>query len=161
MPRRKPTESAELKLRLRESLRSAIEKSARKRGRSLNQELIERLERSFDEEERLGGAQLVELIETIARVMKSTGQQAGFLETHKVVNQGRWLVLPYAFDQATKAALTVLEHHRPPGEIMKPEWKVGKVVGDPKQTEELMKRLFDNIGVLMARGELPDWEPEK
>ncbi len=60
----------------------------------MNAEIRERLEGSFDIEDRLGGPQLVELIETVAGAMKSTGRQAGFLETHKVTNRGEWLVLP-------------------------------------------------------------------
>ncbi len=50
MPKRKPTDSAELKLRLRESTRAAIEKAAKKRGRSLNQELVDRLEWSLEQD---------------------------------------------------------------------------------------------------------------
>lgn len=47
MPRRAPTDFAQLKIRLRESLRREIEEAARTSDRSLNAEMIDRLECSL------------------------------------------------------------------------------------------------------------------
>ena len=128
----------------------------------MNAEIRERLEGSFDIEDRLGGPQLVELIETVAGAMKSTGQQAGFLETHKVTNRGEWLVLPYAFDQATQAAITILKHHRPPGKIVVPKPNVVEVVGrDSRQSKETIRRLYKDLGEFIALKEMRDREQEK
>jgi hypothetical protein len=47
MAKRKPTDYAQMNLRLRETLRKQIEVEAKKNGWSLNSELVRRLERSF------------------------------------------------------------------------------------------------------------------
>jgi hypothetical protein len=47
MPARKPTAIVGLKVRLREPLRKKLEVAAKKRGVSLNAELVSRLEESF------------------------------------------------------------------------------------------------------------------
>jgi len=47
MAKRKPTDMAQMNLRLPESLRKKIEVEARKNGWSLNRELVRRLEQSF------------------------------------------------------------------------------------------------------------------
>jgi hypothetical protein len=48
MPIRKPTDSAQLKLRLREELRKRLEREAKKADHSLNTEMVRRLEQSFE-----------------------------------------------------------------------------------------------------------------
>ncbi|MDA9424033.1 Arc family DNA-binding protein [Bradyrhizobium sp. CCBAU 53380] len=50
MPR-KPSDIVQYKLRIRESLRRKIEKAAEKNRTSANQEMVSRLEASFDQEE--------------------------------------------------------------------------------------------------------------
>ncbi len=128
----------------------------------MNAEIRERLEESFDIEDRLGGPQLLELIETVASAMKSTGQHAGFFESGKPTNRGEWLALPYAFDQATKAAITILEHHRPPGEIIVPEVTGGKVIGeDPQEASAVIQQFSEDIGELMAIRKMQTREEEE
>ena len=74
------------------------------------------------------------MIETIAAVMKSTGERAGFYEAGKVTNRGEWLAQPYSFDQAAKAVAAILEHHRPPGKVVVPKPSLIQIGGDPKKT---------------------------
>jgi hypothetical protein len=50
---RDETANAQLKVRMKEPLRAALEKAAQERGVSLNAEIVHRLERSFDLEQRL------------------------------------------------------------------------------------------------------------
>ncbi len=69
------------------------------------------------------------------------------------------MVQPYAFDQATKAAEAILEAHRPPGKIVKPNPRmvfagVGQTNVDPKALAAETREMFDNFGQLMAAGEL-------
>lgn len=162
MAKRGKSARAQVPLRIPEALRARIERAAKETGNSMNAEILERLEGSFDIEDRLGGPQLIELIETVASAMKSTGQHAGFYETGKLTNRGQWLVLPYAFDQATKAAKAILEHHRPPGEIVVPKPNVVEVVGgDPKESKESVRRLYEDLGKLFALKEMRDREQEK
>lgn len=49
---RKPTDYVQFKLRIRESLRRKIERAAEKKAISANAEAVERIERTFEEEER-------------------------------------------------------------------------------------------------------------
>jgi hypothetical protein len=51
-PARKKTDIVQLKLRLREELRRKLEHAATKNDRSLNIEMVERLEASFEQERR-------------------------------------------------------------------------------------------------------------
>lgn len=159
--------SGQYPLRLPDDLRSRIEKATKDRNVSINAEILERLERSFDIEDRLGGPRVVELIETIATVMKSTGEHAGFYETGKLTNQGEWLALPYAFDQAAKAATTILEHHRPPGEIVVPKPNVAEVIGArgtkarPEESVTRLSQMFAELGPLMAAGTIKKKEQDK
>ena len=147
---------AQMPLRIPQAIRARIERAANQAGMSMNAEIAFRLHRSYEAEDRLGGARVVELIETIAAVMKSTGKLAGFYETGKLANQGEWLALPYAFDQATKAAMTILDHHRPPGKIAAPQPNVVEVIGvretkvDPKESVARLHQTFAELGPLMA-----------
>lgn len=47
---RKPTEIAAVKIRVRESLRRNLAAEGKKAGRSLNQEMVRRLEQSFNQQ---------------------------------------------------------------------------------------------------------------
>jgi len=49
---RRPTDTAIFSLRIREDLRKRIEREAQRQERSMNTEIIERLEESFNREER-------------------------------------------------------------------------------------------------------------
>ena len=151
---------AQVPLRIPQALHARLERVAKRNGISMNAEIAYRLVGSFEAEEKLGGPRVVEMIETIATVMKSTGAHAGFTESGKLTNQGEWLDLPYAFDQATKAASTILEHYRPPGEIVVPKPNLVEVIGvrgtkvDPKESAAQLSRFWADIGPAMAALEL-------
>ncbi len=160
MAKRK-TGSGQYPLRLPDDLRLRIEKAAKGRNISLNAAILERLEETFQTENRFGGPQLVEMIETIAAVMKTTGEFAAFFtDTSKLHNQGKWLANPYAFDQATKAAIIILEHHRPPGKVVAPKMARGlaaDVAGtdaDTKRVKGQLHKFFKDFAEMQARGEL-------
>lgn len=148
--KRHASEYVQLNVRMKETMRREIEKSANRHGLTMNAEVLQRIERHGD---RFGGERLVELVETIARAMKSAGEMAGFLEAHQPVNDGRWLALPFAYDQAARAAMAVIEAHRPPGEIVVPEWKVAEVVGDadPQQVKALSADLGEMFTAKILR----------
>ncbi len=158
----KAGQKSTLSIRATGELKDKINNAAKANGRSLSQEAELRLERSFDIEDRFGGPQVVGLIETIATVMKTAGEHAGFIETRKLVYQGEWLFLPYAFDQATKAANAIMKHYKPKGKVTAPKLPQTKVVrGDnPKEIEKLVRRALENLGEGVARGVL-DREEKK
>ena len=159
MARRKKSATVQLKVRIKEELRARLEKAAKARDVSMNAEIGERLEKSFEYENRLGGPLVADLVESIGAVMRSTGEHGAFFATHQIHKDGKWLANPYAFDQATKAAKTVFKAHRPPGKITVPSPTVHHVVGgDPKESEELVRHLFTELGALMAEKEMRAWE---
>ncbi len=161
-PKKVPTpgERVSLGLRVTAEIKMRLDQAAESAGRSQSQEAELRLERSFETEDRLGGPRLVEMIETIASVMKLAGQQAVYWETGKLMNQGEWLVLPYPFDQAVEAAKTILEHYRPPGEITVPKPNVVKIIGvrrtkvEGKESLARFHRVLAELGPLTATSEL-------
>jgi hypothetical protein len=70
MASRKSTDLANFTLRLREDLRRRLERDAKKGDRSLNAEIVERLERSYEVasklEEALGGGHTAALLQILA-----------------------------------------------------------------------------------------------
>ncbi len=157
MPERDATAIVQFKVRMREPLRAQLELAAKSTGHSMNVEIVQRLEQVFASENRLGGPGMVDLMETIASVMKSTGEVAGFRLTHKIMNQGEWMGVPFAFEQAKRAAVAILEYHRPPGEIVAPTPNVVEVVGgdgDIAEANEQSRRINENLGLMFAEFEL-------
>ena len=158
MAKTKKQGAGQYPLRLPDGLRSRIEKSAKDRNVSINAEILGRLERSFEFEDRLGGPKVAELVETIGTVMRSTGEHtAFFVDSSKTHDQGEWLAVPYAFDQARKAANTILEHHRPIGPIVEPKISPDLMPAvakrtkiDPKDLPALWSKMFKDYGEWQA-----------
>ncbi len=74
---RKESATVQLKVRLKEPLRARIEKAARKRKRPMNTEIVDRLEMSFSEEEK------VQLTHQL--VMDGVYQQFGGIGTYSLM----------------------------------------------------------------------------
>ncbi len=153
----RPGARVSLGLRVTAEIKQRLDDAAERSGRSQSQEAEMRLERSFEGEDRLGGPELMQLVETIATVMKGTGEHAAFYATGKPANRGAWLGVPYAYDQALQGAQAILEARRPPGEIVEPPpRKLVEVIGirgtkvDPKQSAAQVQKVFANLGRLMA-----------
>ena len=149
-------------LRVPEDLRERVEQAAENRNVSINAEILGRLERSFEIEDRLGGPKVAKLVETIGTVMRSTGENtAFFVDDSEMHDQGEWLAVPYAFDQAIKAANTILEHHRPKAPIVEPKISPNlmpavarKTKIDPKDLPTLWSKMFKDYGEWTAVAEL-------
>jgi hypothetical protein len=82
MPR-KPTETVQVNLRIRESLRRQLDASAQANNNSLNAEMIERLTKSFENEDlRPQVKALNEMLDGMAMKAKREGRViAGWMET--------------------------------------------------------------------------------
>ena len=159
MARRKKSATVQVKVRIKEELRARLENAAKARDVSMNAEIGERLETSFEYENRLGGPMVADLLESIGATMRSTGEHGAFFATHQLHKDGKWLANPYAFDQAAKAAMTIIEAHRPSGKIMIPSPTVHQVVGgDPKESAERLHYLFTELGRFMAEREIDSRE---
>ena len=162
MAKERKTGRAQVGLRVSGDMQRRLERAAKKNGRSINSEIIERLERSFEFEDRLGGPKVAELVETIGTVMRSTGEHAAFfVDSSKTHDQGEWLAVPYAFDQARKAANTILDYHRPKGPIVPPKVSPNdlaalarKTKTDSKDITALVIKMFKEFGELTAGVEL-------
>ena len=163
MAKRGKSPRAQVPLRIPEALRARIEKAAKETGQSMNAEIIDRLEGSFGTEDRLGGPRLVEIVEAMASAMKTTGQTASLVFSDNAMNRGEWLRLPYAFNQAAKAAAAVLEHHRPKGKRDLPQLNIAEssLSGDLKKRFEALLPILENLGERIADKELRDREEEK
>ena len=155
MAKRGKSARAQVPLRIPEALRARIEKAAKARSKSMNAEILERLERSFHIENRFGGPGLIEMIEKMASVMRPAGELSGYYETSELKKRGTWMNLPFPFDQAVQAANAVLEIYRPPGKIVVPERTYAEVTGlgepkvDPKEAARMSRR-FANLGKIYA-----------
>jgi hypothetical protein len=121
MARRKATELRPLMTRLPEGLRSRLEREAARNDRSMNSEIIERLQRTFEQKEEIetiyGNEQLFQLMKIVASTMHLTGQFVGV-----GVHKSEWMKDPVAYAEAVKAATRVLENLRPPGEARRPSY---------------------------------------
>lgn len=81
MPKpRKKTDTVQLKLRLRETLRHSLEVQAKRNDRSLNSEIVARLERSFLQSENMtllqamfGGGDDLEFLRAVSAVIRAAG----------------------------------------------------------------------------------------
>ena len=121
MAKRGKSVRAQVPLRISEAQRARLEKAAKARGVSMNAEIVERLEQSFQTEERFGGPILIHLIETIALVMRNTGQQCAYFETGEIMTSDRWLDMPFPYERAKGAVIAFLESFGPPGKVVVPK----------------------------------------
>lgn len=113
MDARDQAASAEIKIRMKEPLRAEIERAARRRGVSMNAEMVDRLERSFAET--AYPPEIAALAELLARVMTDAGRSIEGGNRHAGYGFVNWLDDPYAFSQAAEAAIHVLELSAPKG----------------------------------------------
>jgi hypothetical protein len=120
--KRNATAVVVLKVRLKEPLRARVESAARQRGVSMNAEFAHRLAWSFEKEDQLrevfGSKEVLSLLRCTAVAMNRAGQLAVTSAPWSSAKQAApWWEDPYAFDQATKAALGVMGSFRPPGSL--------------------------------------------
>ena len=129
MRRGRPTSEPEpgvrvpLSLRTTPDLKLQLGSAAEAKGRSLSQEAELRLEQSFRDEGLLGdvlglayGPHLAGLLLSIGWAMEDTGRQAAFGAEPTIEAADNWFDDPYAFDQAARAAATILLAARPRGD---------------------------------------------
>lgn len=120
-----------LNVRLEESLRKQIEGAAAARGRSMNLEVVERLERSFAADASMvdtlvyaHGPRLTGLMLIILRAMDWVGGVAAFQKTPTANAAMNWQDDPWAFQQAFQAAFRILTLAAPAGNATPPSDKL-------------------------------------
>ncbi|MCJ2108176.1 hypothetical protein MKK70_22965 [Methylobacterium sp. E-041] len=113
MSDRVKSDTVQLKLRLKEPDRSALEKSAQERGVSLNTEIVDRLRRSFDEERSIS--------DLFGNRRDFAFMKFVYATIENIVNLKKpdadWREDPYRFDQIFKAVVAIFEAIRPKGKL--------------------------------------------
>ena len=145
MAKPKKATRAQVGLRVPEDLRERVENAAKVSGRSLNAEILERLEQSFQTEERFGGPILIHLIATIALVMRNTGQMCAHFETGEIMTSDRWLDMPFPYERAKGAVIGFLESFRPPGKVVVPKQSAAEELAWRKAYKDNPKIQMINI----------------
>jgi hypothetical protein len=95
---------AQLKLRIREPLRAAIERDADRRGVSMNTAICERIERSLRDEEAFGGGPRTQAL------LRSMGNQTRLWKGEP----DSWLDDPAGYNQISSAWKITIDGARPP-----------------------------------------------
>jgi di/tripeptidase len=103
---RKPTEYVQFKLRVREGLRRNLEREAKKKAQSANNEAVERLEKSFEIDERI--SQLRDVWTERFEDLKKQSREAAEEATAALAElQGANLELERSYAQAEMAATMI------------------------------------------------------
>lgn len=126
--KRKPG-SGQYPLRLPDDLRSRLEKAAKDRNISLNAAILERVEKSFENENRFGGPRATALVEAIGHGMMAGGECAGTFKFGKLGHFREWLDFQIPFDRAAKVAMTIIELNRPAVDGTPPARTAAEAIG--------------------------------
>ncbi len=113
MAKKRKSGSGQYPLRLPDDLRVWVEKAAKDRNVSINAAILERLEQSFQTEDRLGGPRLARLLESIGVAMRAAGENAPEYDNPDALSNGRWVRRREAYQHAVKVAVAILEANTP------------------------------------------------
>jgi hypothetical protein len=125
MPKRDDAATVQLKIRIKEPLRAAIEAYAETRGVTMNAAINDRLEQSFREDTRSRGAER-DLREVLALALGADVAAVTLAVGLAMRNVVEWFRLPpktnllsnaFIFAQAVAAILTVTESVKPDGDV--------------------------------------------
>lgn len=116
MPR-KQSQTVQLKLRMKEPLRAAVEKSAKKRGVSLNTELVDRIERSFEQDrhldQALGGPEMRRTAELMISAFGHNGNLMAAALGHPEWTAAEWMADESCYRAAVLGVVEALLVARP------------------------------------------------
>jgi hypothetical protein len=162
MPRKPAEETIAVKVRIRDSLREKLETVAAERGTSLNQEIVERLNKSVEPKrhwETFDNAKANAIVDLLAQVIYAAGHNAGGLATAGSSDGSRtWYDIPFAFDQVRKAVDVTLHAIRPPGSADLKEL-ASRLPSDKSHVAKSMTEkdsFFKNLGEIAAWGILSE-----
>lgn len=123
----------QLKARMREPTRAQLEASAKRRGVSLNTELVDRVEKSFAEEDAFGAPEIANMARLMAAAFLRGGQRGAHAGRHPKWDVARWIHDPFCYGAAVAAVMDALcamqpaQHakHAKPGEPSKMPQELG------------------------------------
>jgi Arc-like DNA binding domain len=153
MPKRARSDTVQINVRMKEPLRATLESIAEANGVSMNAEIVKRLDLSFDRDRNAIDPFGVMRIATAA--FYEAGPHAKYAATGDAQRHFDFLDDPYAYSQAVKAAVKVLEAFRPDGEIVPPKsevahprWKRAIEAGYLQLGDWKADHLLDEISVV-------------
>jgi hypothetical protein len=107
MPRKKPSDITQIKIRVREDLRRQLEAAAKKRDVSINFEMVDRLRASFDQGDRVElsriTADLSEIYERTAQDIEDRNRQS------TLVNAAEYLIERLRKGEAVEGTIDEVE----------------------------------------------------
>lgn len=152
----KPGERVQLSFRITPEIKKRLDEAAEHSGRSQSQEAEFRLELSFHREQLLiesmtllFGRELAGLIYTLGVVMSRVGTVTA---NRKMLGTTPWMVQPYPYDQAVRAAVSLLEALRPQGDPkLSVDVSAAGLLGESisKDSETQIDRFGENLAKLM------------
>jgi Arc-like DNA binding domain len=83
--------NVQLKVRLKEPLRAALEEAATRRGHSMNAEVVNRLQGTFDQDARLGGPVMLAMVNLMAGAFLRGGQLGARARGHPEWTPSEWM----------------------------------------------------------------------
>jgi hypothetical protein len=115
-PKRGEPKRAPFQTRIRESLRARLEEMAAAHGRSLSEEIEQRLEDSFiGLEARFGGKAALNVAVMLFACFEFVGQQEAALKGHPEWTVAEWIADKECFEAALAQLIrSTWEHHPPP-----------------------------------------------
>jgi hypothetical protein len=148
----------QIRIRAHKKLHKQLDIAATERGASMNAEIVDRLERSFQIDRIIGGPivedrPLLAIAKLIAASMHDAGRHAAFTATRSVEVTANWTENAYAYDQAIMAATTILEAFRPRGPVVAPKLF--------DQNDDDLTDVCATLGKAFANGLLLDVTNEK
>jgi len=155
MAKKRSTAVAQVGLRIREPLRAGLENAARKRGVSLNTEMVERLARTLAEDETYGGPEIHTMARLMAAAFLQGGRVGAMQRQHPGWGPAQWMRDPWCYATAVGTVLDTLEAHQP---------ERGSAEGLPAGEQARPRDLYRQMARMFARSfdvELPsDSEPK-
>lgn len=155
---RSPETESQLKFRITPAMRADLTEAAQRNGRTLNAEIIARLQRSLDasklEENWTADETANDLAAVIMQAISVVGARAGSLSTGSVANPA-WFENSYAYEQVSRGVAKIVEAFRPSGPRSIQEYapKLRSAIGDlsDPSTSLLMLPAFERIGEAFAQ----------
>jgi hypothetical protein len=103
----------QFKTRMREPLRARLASAARRRGVTLNTEIVDRLEQSFAKEEAFGGAEILNMARLMAAAFVRGGHHAAYAQNRPKWTSADWLNDPDCYQAAARAVSKALAAAKP------------------------------------------------
>ena len=127
-PERDPTDTVDVRVRVREPVRAALEAAAQARGISVNAEVVGRLEGTFSVEALLPqaldlqfGRETGAVLTLIGHAIRHTVRSSTIVNSAPAADDA-WLDDAWLFEQAVKAVGVILEELRPAGKATPPRF---------------------------------------